>query len=137
MKNLYTSHVQVASGRDGSARSDDGRLDVALAFPAALGGSGQGANPEQLFAAGYAACFASSLKGAAATLGHSLGVLSLAAEATLGVREDGAYAIPQVRLVVQGLGDHPAADAIVAEARRICAYSNATRGNVETLVQLA
>ena len=135
MKNLYTAHVHVTSGRDGSATSSDGRLDLRLGFPKELGGAGDAANPEQLFVAGYAACFASSVKAAAAQLGVSAGAISVDAAGTLSVRDDGAYLVSHVSLQVRGLSER--ADEVIAEARRICAYSNATRGNTVTDVALA
>ena len=128
MKELYTSDVSVQSGRDGRAVSDDGLLSIRLGFPKTLGGAGDASNPEQLFAAGYAACFASSLKAAAKASSRRLDDVRIDAQATLAVRDDGSYVISRVRLRVHGLGD--GGDEVLAEARRICAYSNATRGNV-------
>ncbi len=137
MKNLYTAHVNVTSGRDGSAVSSDGKLSVNLGFPKELGGDGAAVNPEQLFAAGYAACFASSIKAAATALKLRPGQVSVEGAATLSVRDDGSYLVSHVSLTVhaEGLGD--AAFKVIEEAKRICAYSNATRGNVITDVVLA
>lgn len=137
MKDLYTARVTVTSGRDGSARSSDGRLDVRLGFPVELGGDGTAANPEQLFAAGYAACFASSIKAAARTLGVPVGAVSVDAEATLAVDDDGAFVVRSIRLDIHAGDFDGRGDAIIAEAKRICAYSNATRGVVTTDVVLA
>lgn len=137
MKTLYTSHVHVKSGRDGGARSSDGMLDVRLAWPKELGGAGDAANPEQLFAAGFAACFASSVKGAAKTLGVHVASVNVQAEASLAAREDGSYIIAEVNLLVEaeGLAEH--ATSVLAEAERICAYTNATRGNTKVNVRVA
>lgn len=135
MKNLYTAHVQVTSGRDGTASSSDGRLDLRLGFPKELGGAGDAANPEQLFAAGYAACFASSVKAAAAKLQVPATGVRVDASATLSLRDDGSYLVSHVSLRVHGLSER--ADDVIAEARRICAYSNAMRGNTATDVTLA
>jgi Ohr subfamily peroxiredoxin len=132
MKDLYTAHVTVTSGRDGSALSSDGRLDVRLGFPVELGGDGAAANPEQLFAAGYAACFASSIKAAARTLGVSVGSVSVDARATLAVDDAGAFIVRSVRLEVHAGNLDGRGEAVIAEAKRICAYSNATRGVVTT-----
>lgn len=137
MKNLYTAHVHVTSGRDGKASSSDGRLSIALGWPKELGGDGQAANPEQLFAAGYAACFASSIKGAAAALKVPVAVVDVQASATLSLRDDGAYTVSGVELVVQAPSLGAQAAAVIEEAQRICAYSNATRGQVRTEVRLA
>lgn len=135
MKNLYTAQVHVTSGRDGSARSSDGKLDLRLSFPKELGGNGEAANPEQLFIAGYAACFASSVKAAASKLNVALHALHVDGQSTLSVLEDGSYLISQVVLTVHGLIER--ADEVLAEAKRICAYSNATRGNTVTTINLA
>lgn len=138
MKNLYTAQVTVASGRDGRAESSDGRLDVRLGFPKELGGDGTGANPEQLFAAGFAACFASSVKAAAKSMDVPLGDVQVLAEATLSLQDDGSYLVSRVSLRVQAATlSKDRADAVLTEAQRICAYSNATRGNTLTDVALA
>jgi Ohr subfamily peroxiredoxin len=137
MKPLYTAQVAVTSGRDGSARSSDGKLSVKLAFPTALGGPGDATNPEQLFVAGYAACFAQSIRGVAAAQGVVVRDIRIDAEGVLAVRDDGSYLIPSVKLRVHAPALGTAADAVIAEARRVCAYSNATSGNVQTEVELA
>lgn len=135
MKHLYTARVHVTGGRDGSAASSDGKLSLRLALPRELGGSGDAANPEQLFVAGYAACFASSIKAAAAKAGVRVGSLAIDAEGVLSLRDDGSYIVSEVRLAVHSpeLG---AAEGVLDEARRICAYTNATRANVKTDVIL-
>lgn len=135
MKNLYTAQVHVSSGRDGAATSSDGRLDLRLGFPKELGGASDAANPEQLFVAGYAACFASSVKAAAARLSVPVSAVRIDAQGTLSLRDDGSYIVSHVALQVHGV--HERGDEVIAEARRICAYSNATRGNTVTDVTLA
>lgn len=135
MKNLYTAQVHVTSGRDGSATSSDGRLEMPLGFPKELGGSGHAANPEQLFVAGYAACFASSVKEAARKLSVPVAGVQIHAQGTLSLRDDGSFLVSHVALQVHGVRER--ADEVLAEARRICAYSNATRGNTVTDVTLA
>jgi Ohr subfamily peroxiredoxin len=134
MKNLYTAQVHVTSGRDGSATSSDGRLDLRLGFPKELGGAGDAANPEQLFVAGYAACFASSIKAAAGKLSLPVPPVSIDAQGTLSLREDGTFVVSHVALRVHGLNER--ADEVLAEARRICAYSNTTQGNTVTDITL-
>jgi Ohr subfamily peroxiredoxin len=137
MKNLYTAHVDVTSGRDGTAKSSDGQLELRLGFPKELGGAGDAANPEQLFVAGYAACFASSVKAAAAKLSVAVGAVRVSGQGTLSLRDDGSYLVSHVALRVHADGLGEQADAVLAEAKRICAYSNATRGNTVTDVSLA
>lgn len=130
MKSLYTAAVQVTGGRDGQAASSDGRLAVALALPQAIGGSGQGTNPEQLFAAGFAGCFTSSIQFAARHLKIAHGPVVVDAAVTLTVSEDGRYGL-RVRLAPTIPDVTPESRAaILAEAERICAYTNATAGHV-------
>lgn len=136
-RELYATQVAVAGGRDGKARSDDGKLDIALALPVAIGGSGQGANPEQLFAAGFGACFASSLAFAAKGMALDPGPVAVTATVTLTVDDSGAYGIKaQLAATLPGLAPEDAGR-VVAEARRICAYSNALKGTAEVDVSLA
>lgn len=137
MKPLYTTTVAVSGGRDGSARSDDGQLAVTLALPAALGGSGSGTNPEQLFGAGFAACFASSLAFAARQMGIDAGEVRIASKITLGVDEAGAYGIQAHLSVSLADLDTTVAERVVAEARRICAYSNALKGTANVEIALS
>jgi Ohr subfamily peroxiredoxin len=130
MTDLVSTTVRVTGGRDGRATAADGGLDVRLALPQALGGSGAGTNPEQLFAAGLAACFASSVQFAIRQRRTAHGPVGVTAKVVLTVAEDGRYGL-KAALAVDLPGVEPAErDAILAEARRICAYSNATRGNV-------
>lgn len=132
MKDLYIAEVGIKHGRDGSARSSDGTLDVKLAFPTELGGNGQGTNPEQLFAAGFSACFASAIRFAAGQKHLNAGEVALDTAVTLFVREDGRYGLrADFDVTVPGLSGEDL-DEVVAEAKRICAYTNATAGNVET-----
>lgn len=135
MKNLYTAQVHVTGGRDGTATSSDGRLALKLGFPKELGGAGDAANPEQLLAAGYAACFASSLRAVATKLSVPVEDIHIDAQATLSLRDDGTYIVSHVALSVNGLSER--ADEVLAEAKRVCAYTNTTRGNTVTDVTLA
>ncbi|GAA3168393.1 MULTISPECIES: organic hydroperoxide resistance protein [Streptomyces] len=130
MDALYTA-AATANGRDGRAVSSDGRLDLALAMPPALGGSGEGTNPEQLFAAGYAACFA----GAMAQVGRQLKVdtaeVSVTAEVSIG-KDDTGFGLAVVMRVE--LPDALAGERgreLVEATHRFCPYSKATRGNID------
>ncbi|GGL02240.1 hypothetical protein Sme01_47040 [Sphaerisporangium melleum] len=89
---LYTA-VATSSGRDGRSVSSDGLLDVGLAVPKALGGDGKGTNPEQLFAAGYSACFASALSAVARQTGQDVGEAAVTAEVGLHKAEGGTYGL--------------------------------------------
>lgn len=92
-RELYTAEVHVKGGRDGRAVGSDGHLDVALALPQAIGGSGKGSNPEQLFAAGFAGCFTSSIKFCAQQMKLDAGDVSVDAKVTLTVSDDGRYGL--------------------------------------------
>ena len=135
MKTLYETTVRVTGGRDGRATSDDGRLAVALALPKTIGGSGEGSNPEQLFAAGLAACFNSSLRFAARSKGLDAGDVAVAATVGLTMSDAGTYGLAAMLDVTLPGIDPAARPAVVAEAERICAYTNATRGNVALTVR--
>lgn len=127
-KVLYTAHAHTTGGRDGASRTDDGRLDVNLSFP---GTSGQGTNPEQLFAAGYSACFIGAMKAVAGKQKLALpDSLSIDAEVDLGPIPN-AYGIA-ARLTVNLPGmDKAVAEKLVHDADQVCPYSNATRGNID------
>ncbi|WP_341647273.1 organic hydroperoxide resistance protein [Thauera sp. SDU_THAU2] len=133
-KVLYTARAHTTGGRDGASRTDDGRLDVTLSSP---GTAGTGTNPEQLFAAGYSACFIGALKAVAARQKASLPAdLAIDAEVDLGPVGQ-AYGIA-VRLTVHLPGlDRAAAQALVDTAHQVCPYSNATRGNIDVTIALA
>jgi osmotically inducible protein OsmC len=132
-KVIYTANTHASGGREGAARSSDGRLDVKLTRPGASGG---GTNPEQLFAAGWSACFISAMDVAARARNITLPAdRAVEAEVDLCL-DDGAYSL-QARLDVSLPGmDYAAAQAIVAAGHEICPYSKATRGNIDVTVRL-
>ena len=132
---LYTAHATATGGRAGTAKTDDGALDVALSTPRQLGGAGgAGTNPEQLFAAGYAACFIGAMKAVAARQKLTLpGEVSIASSVGIGpmTGKPGAFGIAvDMRISVPGM-DRAALEALVATAHEVCPYSNATRGNID------
>ena len=133
-KVLYTARAHTTGGRDGASRTDDGRLDVKLSSP---GTSGTGTNPEQLFAAGYSACFIGALKAVGGM--QKIAVpqdVAVDAEVDLGPIT-GGYGIA-VRLTVHLPGmERAAAQALVDTAHKVCPYSNATRGNIDVTLTLA
>ncbi|WP_113717064.1 organic hydroperoxide resistance protein [Arthrobacter dokdonensis] len=137
MNALYTARaLATGDGRDGQARTDDGRLVVDLASPPEMGGSGNGTNPEQLFAAGYAACFHSALRLVARRAKADVTGSTVRAEVDLGATGNGGFGIA-VRLDVSlpelGAGE---ARALIENAHQVCPYSNATRGNVDVQITL-
>lgn len=137
MQILYTANATATGGRDGRAASDDGRIDLPLAMPAALGGNGKGTNPEQLFAAGYAACFLSALKLVAGQKGVKLGNdAQVAAAVSIGKDETGFGLAVTLTASLPGV-DAAAAHALVEAAHQVCPYSKATRGNIEVELTVA
>jgi len=132
-KVLYTARAHTTGGRDGASRTDDGRLDVKLSSP---GTSGTGTNPEQLFAAGYSACFIGALKAVDGMQKIAIPQdVAVDAEVDLGPIT-GGYGIA-VRLQVHLPGmDRAAAQALVDAAHKVCPYSNATRGNIDVTITL-
>ncbi|WP_306523804.1 organic hydroperoxide resistance protein [Rheinheimera sp.] len=131
MKVLYKTAATATAGRDGRAVSEDGVLDVKLAMPKELGGAGGAAtNPEQLFAAGYAACFLSALKFVAMQQKQTLPAeATVKAEVGIGQAEVG-FAL-DIELQVNLPGLHPElAQSLLQTAHQVCPYSNATRGNI-------
>ena len=138
MNTLYTaSALATGTGRNGHTRSSDGRVDLSLAAPKELGGSGDGANPEQLFAAGYAACFHSALQLVARQAKTDLGDSSVGALVGLGATEEGGFGLAVTLEVVVPALPYDEALAIAEAAHQVCPYSNATRGNIEVTLAVA
>ena len=136
---LYTATATASGGRDGSARSDDGVLDVALSTPRSLGGAGRAGatNPEQLFAAGYAACFDSALRFVARSQGVTVSDSAVTAQVGIGPNASGGFGL-DVSLTVSLPGlDREAARTLIETAHQVCPYSNATRGNIDVKLALA
>ena len=132
-KTLYTAKVRTTGGRDGAARSDDGRLDITLSPP---GHAGTGTNPEQLFAAGWSACFLGAMGIAANKMKVALPAdRAVNAEVDLGT-SGGAFLL-QARLNVSLPGlDRDIAQTLVNAAHQTCPYSKATRGNIDVVTNL-
>ncbi len=132
-KTLYTAQVHVTGGREGHARSSDGRLDLPLSTP---GGPGQGTNPEQLFAAGWSACFEGAMAIAAKAKGVTLpDDLAIDAEASLRHGDEGYSLAARLNVSVPGLAPDMARQ-IIEQAHRTCPYSKAIKGNIDALVTL-
>ena len=135
-KVLYTAHAHTTGGRDGRSVSDDGLLDVKLSPPKAMGGAGTATNPEQLFAAGYSACFMGALK-------HVAGVKKVTVPADASI-----YASIDIGPIPAGFGisarlaislpgmDRSVAQDLIDTAHQVCPYSNATRGNIDVELTL-
>ncbi|MDO5618056.1 organic hydroperoxide resistance protein [Kocuria sp.] len=131
MASVYTAEaIATGAGRDGHTRTVDGRIDLDLAVPKEMGGSGNGANPEELFAAGYAACFHSALQLVARKEKVDLGDSSVGARVGIGPNDAGGFALEvTLEIVIPDL-DHDKAVELAEKAHQVCPYSNATRGNI-------
>jgi Ohr subfamily peroxiredoxin len=132
MSILYTGKTFTTGGRNGQARSDDNRLDIALSAP---GSNGAGTNPEQLFAAGWSACFIGAMTRAAKETGIAMPAdVSVAAEVDLGSDEEQGYFLrARLNVSLPGL-ERATAQSIVDRAHQLCPYSKAIRGNIDAIV---
>jgi osmotically inducible protein OsmC len=132
MKTLYTAEaLATGEGRDGHGRSSDGRLDFDLAVPKEMGGSGNGTNPEQLFAVGYAACFHSALRLVGRQDKVDVSDSSVGARVSLGQLDNGGFGLAVELEVTLPNVDAETARKVTEKAHRVCPYSNATRGNID------
>jgi osmotically inducible protein OsmC len=132
VKVLYTAEATVLGGREGQARSSDGNLEVKLATPKEMGGTGGvGTNPEQLFAVGYSACFESALLVSARRLKKPIESSSITTQVGIGPNGAGGFGLTvTMHIHLRGV-DRADAEALVATAHQVCPYSNATRGNID------
>ncbi|MFD7863042.1 organic hydroperoxide resistance protein [Streptomyces sp. NPDC057682] len=130
MDALYTAVATATHGRDGRAVSSDGRLDLQLAVPSEMGGNGQGTNPEQLFAAGYAACFASALGVVGRRAGVDVTDAAVTGEVGIGKEGEGFALAVTLRVELPDTLDAETGRTLVEQAHQVCPYSNATRGNI-------
>ena len=137
-KSLYTATATATNGRDGRVRSSDGTLDQQLAIPKAMGGAGTpGTNPEQLFAAGYAACFGSAFNHVARQRRITTGPVTITAKVSIGPTVGEAFGLA-VDLVAEAPQlPREQGEALLQAAHEVCPYSNATRGNIVVNLRLA
>ncbi len=134
----YTTKARATGGRDGHAKSLDGPVDVKLTTPKELGGGGgDGANPEQLFACGYAACFIGAMKFVSSQGGPKTPPdTSVVASVGIGPRSEGGFGLAvTLEIELPGLGEEEAR-ALIDQAHQVCPYSNATRNNVDVKLSL-
>lgn len=130
---LYTAKTHTTGGREGAARSSDGRLDITLTPP---GGAGAGTNPEQLFAAGWSACFIGAMGKAARALNVTLPAgTSVDAEVDLGTTDSAYFLQARLNVSLPGLA-RDVAQAVVDKAHQTCPYSKATRGNIDVAIAI-
>ena len=139
-KAIYTAHATSTGGRSGSTESSDGAIKLPLVTPKELGGAGgAGTNPEQLFAAGYSACFIGAMKAVAARQKLTLPAdVSIRSEVAIGpmTGKEGAFGIAvAMAITVPGM-NKAEAEKLVAAAHEVCPYSNATRGNIDVALSV-
>jgi osmotically inducible protein OsmC len=137
MELLYTAVATARGGREGEVVSDDGVLDLSLTVPEEMGGpGGEHTNPEQLFAAGYAACFHSALRKVARKQGLDLEPSEVTARVSIG-RDGAAFGLAVTLVGALPTLDPPDGERLMREAHEVCPYSRATRGNIEVTLELA
>lgn len=130
---LYTAHATTVAGREGHTKTDDNRLDLQLSKP---GGTGEGTNPEQLFACGYSACFGSAVEAVAKA--EKIPVKNIAITADVALHKDdekGFYLSVILNAELDGV-DAGTARKLVQKAHQVCPYSKATRGNIEVTLKI-
>ena len=135
---LYTAEaISTGEGRNGRVATSDGTFELDMAIPKDMGGSGNGANPEQLFAAGYAACFHSALQGVARSQKVKVTDSSVGGRVQIGPNGQGGFQLAvTLEVVIPGM-DHDQAQALADAAHQVCPYSNATRGNIDVTVTVS
>ena len=139
MKTLYTATATATGGRTGHAESSDGALAVTLTVPKDMGGKdadGGGTNPEQLFAAGYAACFGSALDYLAKQRKIETGEVRVTADIGIGPNDSGSFSLSAALMVEVPLLSQAEAETLVADAHQVCPYSNAVKGNVDVILSV-
>ena len=134
-KALYTAKAKVTGGRvAGHGKTSDGQLEVDLRLPKELGGEGDGTNPEELFAVGYAACFEGALGTVGRRAKQEVGDVSIDSSVSLVTTDDRAFTVAvELDVTLPSLGDEDAVE-LVRAAHKVCPYSNATRGNIEVAI---
>ncbi|MDO0932815.1 organic hydroperoxide resistance protein [Streptomyces sp. DG2A-72] len=130
---LYTAVATAENGRDGRVATDDGKLDVVVNPPKEMGGSGSGTNPEQLFAAGYSACFQGALGVVARRENADISGSTVTAKVGIGKNADGFGIIVEISADIPNV-DAETARSLVEKAHLVCPYSKATRGNITVLI---
>lgn len=134
---LYTAVATAENGRDGRVASHDGNLDVVVNPPKEMGGSGAGTNPEQLFAAGYSACFQGALGVVARLEKADISGSTVTASVGIGKNEAGGFGLEVAIIASIPNVDEATARALVEKAHQVCPYSNATRGNIKVELAVA
>ncbi len=138
MSNLYAATATATGGRNGRTKSSDGVVDFETSIPKSMGGPGKdgATNPEQLFAAGYAACFCSAVEFVARTQKLDAAGTAVTAHVGIGAKEGGGFELEVTLEVHIPALDHASATTLVEAAHQVCPYSNATRGNVPVTLKI-
>ena len=137
MNPIYTATAHATGdGRNGHARSDDGFIDFDLRIPKEMGGPGGATNPEELFAAGYAACFHSALKLVAGQQKLDVSGTEVSASIGIGPLDDGGFGLSAALVIYAPKLDKATAQTLAESAHKVCPYSNATRGNIEVTISV-
>ncbi|WP_286302138.1 organic hydroperoxide resistance protein [Vibrio apostichopi] len=130
MTTLYTTSATATAGRNGQVSTDDNLLSLALSYPKEMGGSGEATNPEQLFAAGYSACFSNALLHVAKEMKIKIASAPTTATVGIGPNGNGGFALT-VALSIELDLEQEQAVTLVKTAHQVCPYSNAVRGNID------
>ena len=130
MKALYTTSATAHAGRNGQVSSDDNKLNVSLSYPKEMGGTGEATNPEQLFAAGYSACFSNALLHVARETKVEIKSAPTTATVAIGASDKGGFVLT-VSLSIELELDEEGSIQLVKAAHQVCPYSNAVRGNID------
>ena len=133
MTTLYTTKATASAGRNGQVATDDNMLDLALSYPKEMGGTGEATNPEQLFAAGYSACFSNAILHVAREMKVKLTQAPVTAEVGIGPNETGGFALTVALAVTLELEEEQAQQ-LVKTAHQVCPYSNAVKGNIDVKI---
>ncbi len=133
MTTIYKTQATALAGRNGYVKTDDNLLDLELSYPKEMGGSGSATNPEQLFAAGYSACFSNAILHVANEANVKLTEAPVTANVGIGPRDGGGFALTVGLAATLDLPQHQALE-LVRTAHQICPYSNAVRGNIDVQV---
>ncbi len=139
MSALYSTKVTAIGGRNGTIRSDDGLLDLHLALPTAMGGTGKATNPEQLFAGGYAACFENAVIHVSRNKSDKITDKNIEVTAEVGLEPNGNGGFRlevSLDVIISGV-NQTVAEEIVTAAHAVCPYSNAIRGNIDVAISVS
>lgn len=135
MTTLYKTKATASAGRNGNVKTEDGLLNVDLSYPKEMGGTGAATNPEQLFAAGYSACFSNAILHVAREMKVAIKEAPVSAEIGIGPNETGGFALTASLEVSLELPQEQALE-LVKVAHQVCPYSNAVRGNIDVAVSV-